>query len=65
MRTATGLSDYLDVHVKALDFDKNSVITSWGEVIFNGTNLILLTISGVFRFELPQLGILRTLSADP
>ena len=56
MRTATGLSDYIDVHVEALDFDKNYVITSRSEVILNSTNFILLTISGVFRLE-----ILRTL----
>jgi hypothetical protein len=62
VRTATGLFDYIDVHVEALDFDKNSVITSTGEVILNSTNFISLTISEVFRFELSQLEILRTLS---
>ena len=39
MRTPTGLFNYIDVHVEALDFDKNSVITSTGEVILNRTIL--------------------------
>jgi hypothetical protein len=44
----------MDVHVEALDFDKNSVITSTGEVILNSTNFIPLTISGVFRLNCPN-----------